>query len=103
MHSWQEAAENLKRVHGAAFPALDEADWDDMADAIFREKDGMIVADFDPALIEPLRNIDEDTPMADLWSLYEGLKPMPLMTIRGENSAILSRATFAEMASGIQA
>jgi pimeloyl-ACP methyl ester carboxylesterase len=98
LHSWHDAAENLKRVHGASFPALGEADWDDMAEAIFREKDGMIVADFDPALIEPLRSIREDTPMADLWSLYEGLKPLPLMTIRGEHSAILSPATFAEMA-----
>ncbi|MBW9064243.1 alpha/beta hydrolase [Rhizobium herbae] len=98
LHSWQEAGESLKRVHGASFPALDEADWNDMAKAIFREKHGMIVADFDPALIEPLRGISENSPMADLWPLYEALKPVPLMTIRGENSSILSPATFAEMA-----
>ena len=98
LHSWQEAGESLKRVHGASFPALDEADWNDMAKAIFREKHGMIVADFDPALIEPLRSISVNSPMADLWALYEGLKPVPLMAIRGENSAILSPATFAEMA-----
>lgn len=98
LQSWDEAAESLKRVHGASFPALGQADWDDMAKAIFREKDGAIVADFDPALIEPLRSISEDSPMADLWTLYEGLKPVPLMAIRGENSAILSPATFAQMA-----
>ncbi|CAN7174313.1 alpha/beta hydrolase [Pararhizobium sp. LjRoot255] len=98
LQSWDEATESLKRVHGASFPALGQADWDDMAEAIFREKDGAIVADFDPALIEPLRSISEDSPMADLWTLYEGLKPVPLMAIRGENSAILSPATFAEMA-----
>ncbi len=98
LHSWKEAAESLKGVHGASFPALDEVDWDDMAKAIFREKHGMIVADFDPALVEPLKSINENSPMADLWTLYEGLKPVHLMTIRGENSAILSPATFAEMA-----
>jgi pimeloyl-ACP methyl ester carboxylesterase len=98
LHSWQEAGESLKRVHGASFPALDEADWNDMAKAVFREKHGMIVADFDPALVEPLRSISENSPMADLWALYEGLKPLPLMAIRGENSEILSPATFAEMA-----
>jgi pimeloyl-ACP methyl ester carboxylesterase len=96
--SWDEAVENLKRVHGATFPALCEADWDDMAKAIFREKNGEIVADFDPALIEPLKSISDDTPMADFWTLYEALKPVPLMTIRGENSAVLSPATLAEMA-----
>lgn len=98
LHSWEEAIENLQKVHGAAFPTLDQADWGDMAEAIFREKDGRIVADFDPALIEPLRSIDVNTPASDLWALYEGLKPVPLMAIRGENSTILSQATFAEMA-----
>jgi len=98
LHTWEEAIENLRRVHGASFPALDSSDWKDMAEAIFRLKDEAIGADFDPALIEPLRSVDANTPIADLWPLYEGLKSVPLMTIRGENSTILSPATFAEMA-----
>jgi pimeloyl-ACP methyl ester carboxylesterase len=96
--SWEEATENLKNVHGTAFPILDDADWRDMAQAIFREKDGMIIADFDPALIEPLRNLEANTPVPDLWALYAGFQSIPLMAIRGENSTILSQATFAEMA-----
>ncbi|MDW5317997.1 alpha/beta hydrolase [Rhizobium sp. PL01] len=95
--SWQEAIESLKRVHGAAFPALDDPDWEDMAQAIFRKKSGMIVADFDPALIEPLKSIDSSTPVPDLWELYQGFQTMPLMVIRGKNSSILSQATFTEM------
>ncbi|HTO32249.1 MAG TPA: alpha/beta hydrolase [Pararhizobium sp.] len=97
LHSWEDAVDNLQRVHGPAFPALDPSDWTDMAHAIFTEKDGMIVADFDPSLIEPLRSLDENAQIPDIWSLYEGLKPIPLMTIRGENSPILSEATFIEM------
>ncbi|WP_426123382.1 alpha/beta fold hydrolase [Pararhizobium sp. PWRC1-1] len=96
-HSWGEAVESLQNVHGAAFPSLDPVDWKDMAEAIFREKDGVITADFDPALIEPLKSLNADTPIPDLWALYEGFKAMPLMTIRGENSTILSKATVAEM------
>ncbi|OBZ96461.1 hydrolase [Pararhizobium polonicum] len=98
LSSWEEATESLRCVHGTAFPALDAADWADMTTAIFREKDGKIIADFDPALIEPLRSMDANTPMPDLWALYDGFKTMPLMAIRGENSSILSPATFAEMA-----
>ncbi|MCV9997664.1 alpha/beta hydrolase [Pararhizobium sp. YC-54] len=98
LHTWEEAIDNLKRVHGTAFPALDDADWQDMALAIFREKGGMIVADFDPALIEPLKSMDANTPVPDLWALYQGFQPMPLMVIRGENSSILSQATLVEMA-----
>lgn len=98
LFSWEEATENLKKVHGMAFPALDDADWRDMAQAIFREKDGMIIADFDPALIEPLRTLEATTAVPDLWELYAGFQPIPLMAIRGENSTILSQVTFAEMA-----
>ena len=68
-----------------------------MAQAIFREKDGVIAADFDPALIEPLKSIDADTQVPDLWALYQGFQTMPLMVIRGENSNILSEATVLEM------
>ncbi len=98
LHSWDEAAENLQRVHGTAFPALGREDWKDMAEAIFRDKDGVITADFDPALIAPLESLNPDTPVPDLWALYEGFKDIPLMTIRGENSTILSRETVEEMA-----
>ena len=97
LKSWEEAAESLKRVHGAAFPALDDMDWTDMAEAIFRQTNGMIVADFDPALIEPLRSLDKDTQIPDLWELYEGFQAIPLMVVRGENSSILSQATLTEM------
>jgi pimeloyl-ACP methyl ester carboxylesterase len=97
LQSWEEAVENLKRVHGAAFPALEEVDWRDMADAIYRQKNGMIIADFDPALIEPLKSINADTAVPDLWALYQGFQAIPLMVIRGENSNILSQATFGEM------
>ncbi len=97
LRSWEEAVESLSRVHGATFPALDDTDWRDMAEAIFRQKDGMIAADFDPALIEPLKSMNANTPVPDLWALYEGFRAMPLMVIRGENSSILSQATVVEM------
>ncbi len=98
LHSWDDAVQNLRRVHGTAFPAIDPSDWADMAHAIFAEKDGMLAADFDPALTLPLRDLTEDTQIPDLWALFEGLKPVPLMAIRGEHSTILSQATFSEMA-----
>ncbi len=95
--SWPAAAERLKSMHGAVFPALSEADWLDMAKAIYREKNGQILPDFDPALVEPLQALDENTPIADLWPLFDGFKGMPLMAIRGAHSNILSSNTFAEM------
>ncbi len=95
--SWDAASRRLKDLHAAAFPALSEPDWMDMAQAIFREKDGVITPDFDPALVDPLEALDESKPMPDLWGLFDGLKDRMAMAIRGEYSNILSSATFEEM------
>jgi pimeloyl-ACP methyl ester carboxylesterase len=95
--TWQAAAGRLKTVHGMVFPALADRDWMDMAKAIYRERNGQIRPDFDPALAEPLQARDSNTPLPDLWPLFEGLKDMPVMAIRGEHSNILSSETFREM------
>lgn len=97
--SWDDAVAELKSIHAAAFPILDEDDWNDMARAIFHEKNGRIAADYDFALAEPLSALTPDTPIADLWPLFGKFEQNPLMVIRGENSTILSESTVREMAS----
>jgi pimeloyl-ACP methyl ester carboxylesterase len=95
--NFADAADHLKAVHGEEFPALDEADWRDMADAIYREIDGALRPDFDPALVEPLEAMDFSKPLPDLWKQFELLAAIPLLIVRGENSRLLSAATVAEM------
>ncbi|MDP9808715.1 pimeloyl-ACP methyl ester carboxylesterase [Rhizobium tibeticum] len=95
---WPEAVAFLKACHGRYFPALDERDWQEMAAAIYRDIDGRLVADFDPAIAAQLQTIDFDQPLPDLWSYYDGLAAKPLMVIRGEHSDLLSNRTTAEMA-----
>lgn len=95
--SWRAAATALKMLHGPAFPALRASDWDDMAQSLYRESDGNIVPDFDPALVAPLLELTAETALADLWPLFDRLRDRPLMTIRGETSTLLSNATIAEM------
>ncbi|PTM98715.1 alpha/beta fold hydrolase [Mycoplana dimorpha] len=96
--SWDEAAGILRKTHGAAFPALTDADWQDMARAIYAERDGRIVADFDPAIAAQLRTLDLSRPLPDLWPQFDAFRAMPLMAIRGEHSRLLSAETFAAMA-----
>ncbi|QWW68913.1 alpha/beta fold hydrolase [Rhizobium sp. WYJ-E13] len=96
--SWSEAVDILKENHGAAFPALSLADWQDMAHAIYREQNGVPVADYDPAIAEQLKTIDFGNPLPDLWPQFENLDAIPLLLIRGENSNLLSRRTVDEMA-----
>lgn len=96
--SWSEAVDILKENHGAAFPALGLTDWEGMAHAIYREQNGIPVADYDPAIAEQLETIDFSNPLPDLWPQFEGLRSIPLLVIRGENSSLLSRETADEMA-----
>jgi pimeloyl-ACP methyl ester carboxylesterase len=92
-----DAAGHLKTIHGAEFPALAESDWLDMADAIYRDVDGTLTADFDPALVEPLKSMDFSTPLPDLWKQFDLMAGIALLVVRGENSRLLSKETVAEM------
>ncbi|MBB3963795.1 alpha/beta fold hydrolase [Rhizobium metallidurans] len=94
----QEAVTLLKLRHGADFPALSNDDWAEMAAAIYREIDGHLVPDADPAIARQLLSIDFTKPLKDLWAHYEDFAPLPLMVVRGENSALLSENTLTAMA-----
>jgi pimeloyl-ACP methyl ester carboxylesterase len=93
-----EAAAIQRAAHGAAFPALNEADWQRFAAAIYREEKGQPVADFDPALLKVVKTFDLDKPIPVIWHLFEALRGFPMLVIRGANSKLLSAATLAEMA-----
>ncbi|OJU35330.1 MAG: alpha/beta hydrolase [Rhizobiales bacterium 68-8] len=93
-----EAAALQKAVQGTAFPALTDADWQRMAAAFYSEKNGRLVADFDPALLKTLKGIDLSKPLPQAWPQFLALRAVPLMAIRGENSSLLSADTLREMA-----
>jgi pimeloyl-ACP methyl ester carboxylesterase len=95
--SMDDAAAILKSVHGSAFPALGDEDWRDYAEATFTEKDGKLTGNFDPAIASMLRDIDLNTPLPTMWPQFEGLADIPLLTLRGENSILLTEETVAEM------
>lgn len=94
---WAEARALLRQAHGAAFPALTDADWADMADAIYAKRKGELAGDYDPAIVRQLADMDFNTPLPTLWRQFDGFRSVPLMTIRGANSQLLSAATLAEM------
>ncbi|MDG4854724.1 MULTISPECIES: alpha/beta hydrolase [unclassified Mesorhizobium] len=96
--TFAEAVDTQRRVHGAGFPALTDADWARMVGAICRDTDAGLVPDFDPALVETLANVDFSKPLPDLWPQFNALAAVPLLAIRGGNSTLLSTATLEEMA-----
>jgi pimeloyl-ACP methyl ester carboxylesterase len=95
---YTQAVDILKKLMSAQFTALSEADWLAWARATWRQENGRLVLDYDPALARTLEAIDLEAPMPPLWFLFEGLKRVPVLAIRGENSDLLSVETLGAMA-----
>ncbi len=93
-----EAVAAQRAVHRADFPALQPADWERMVHALYRFENGKPIADFDPKLLNLLKDFDPTTPLPELWPQFESLANIPLLAIRGANSKLLSVRTLAEMA-----
>lgn len=94
---WDEALALVKAANGETFTALTESDWRRLAGVIFREKDGRLMLDYDPALAQGFAALDLSQPASELWPQFDGLRNIPLMAIRGANSRLLSARTLAEM------
>lgn len=95
--TWPEAVEHQRSIHGAAFPALAEADWKRFVHAIYRRQRGTIRPDFDPNLVKTMANIDYSQKLPDLWPQFELFAKLALLVIRGENTPLLTRQTLQEM------
>lgn len=96
-NDWNEAARMQKMVHGKEFTQLTDDDWQDMAQEIYIEKDGLIKPDFDPWVVESIKTLDETTELPTLWDQFALLYEVPMMTIRGENSTLFSKETLNKM------
>ncbi len=95
--SWPEAARQAREVNEIAFPDLDEADWLAFARRTYREEPGgRIRVDMDPNVGQALA---EAGPLdSDPWTLFDALKDIPALVIRGELSDLLSPETLDRMA-----
>jgi pimeloyl-ACP methyl ester carboxylesterase len=95
---YAEAVQLLKRIASQHFTRLTEAEWDTFARRTFKEQDGKLVPDYDPRLMQALEVIDLEKPLPTLWPYFEGLKGVPVLSIRGQNSDLFYAETQAEMA-----
>ena len=94
---WQHAVDAVAASLGPSFPAMGHEDFERMARAGFIERDGTVVGDYDPRLLEPLRAMDLAADLPELWELFDLMKAVPLLVVRGEHSGLFSRETVATM------
>ncbi len=92
---WRAVADHL----ASFFPDLGfhtPEEWELLARLSYRRRqDGKIVQEWDSNLVRPLQNFDPEG--IDLWPLFRSLRKIPLVTLRGEKSNILTRETFQHM------
>lgn len=95
--TWIHAARDLAQRNGASYPDWQLADWLAFAKRLCRlSAAGRVVFDYDPRIAEPFRLPHGDAG-TDLWLAFEALAGLPVLSLRGENSDLLSRATQTAM------
>ena len=93
----EDAADALRRLFGRQFTNLTPAEWMAFAERSFVLRDGMLVANYDPALAQILASFDIGQPLPPLWPQFDALSGVPVLVIRGENSDLLSPETVSAM------
>jgi len=96
--SFTDGAEILRRLFDGQFPKLTQADWLTAAHRMFKEERGRLVPTYDERLAETLTGLDPEKPVPSMWPQFEALAHVPVLTIRGANSDLLSPATVNAMA-----
>jgi pimeloyl-ACP methyl ester carboxylesterase len=94
---FREAAENLRRMSEAQFPAWTDRDWETLARGTWKETDGGLMLAYDPNLMQTVAAMDLAAPLPSLWPLFEGLSHVPVLALRGEHSDILEAKTLERM------
>jgi pimeloyl-ACP methyl ester carboxylesterase len=95
--SWAEAAAQARDTYGLAMPGLSDDDWLDYARRSYIDVGGVPQLDMDPMIGEAVRSAPAGA-APDLWPVFEALKPVPTLALRGVMSDVLSAETFDRMA-----
>jgi len=93
--TWEAAASLVRDLNRRQFPAVSDAQWQEIARQWFNERNGRPAPGYDVKLARALSVLDG--PIPALWPQFEALKRVPVLVVRGENSDILSAATVEEM------
>jgi pimeloyl-ACP methyl ester carboxylesterase len=95
--TWIHAARDLAQRNAASYPDWQLPDWLAFAKRLCRlSAAGRVVFDYDPRIAEPFRLPHGDAG-TDLWLAFESLAGLPVLSLRGANSDLLSSASQAAM------
>ncbi len=96
--NWEAAAAHCKRINIDAFTDVDDGFWMEFArHTCTQMTDGRVGFAYDPSISEGFSDGSANVAPPDLWPMWDLLAAIPLLSIRGAISDILSARTVAEM------
>ncbi|HEY6656645.1 MAG TPA: alpha/beta hydrolase [Methyloceanibacter sp.] len=94
--SWEDAAHLLREMNERNFPAIESWQWEEIARAVFNEKNGRPAQSYDRKLARSFSTLDLRNPR-DLWPQFIALGSFPTLVIRGSHSDLLTAETVDQM------
>lgn len=94
--TWDEAMARAKDINGPHFE-MPDSEWMRMTRATYREENGRPVLDYDMKIGDATRAQMAQPQQFDPWMLFGAYAKIPLLTVRGANSDLLSAETVAKM------
>ncbi len=89
--TWAEAGELVRSMAQRHFPAVPSDMWEDIARQQYNDEGGRPAPGYDQELNRTASILDG--PLPELWPQFKALSRVPVLTLRGELSDILSAAT----------
>lgn len=95
--TWMHAAREVAMINAPHYPSYELEDWLRMAKQLCRlTPTGRIAWDYDARIAEPFRLPNDNA--VDLWPALDAFAGIPVLSLRGERSDILTAETQAVMA-----
>jgi pimeloyl-ACP methyl ester carboxylesterase len=97
--TWDDAERGLRELFDSVFPTLDAAGWAAWTRRAFREKaGGGLERTYDVRLAKTLDSVTAETPLPEIWELFDKLANLPVMLVHGGLSDLLSPRVIQTMA-----
>jgi len=96
VRDWAEAAERCRMTNAVAFPDYAGADWLAFAHRTYRQTPEGPAPAYDPDIAVPFKAAEGAAP-PDMWAMWDRLGDLPILSIRGDLSDLLTPVTVAAM------
>jgi pimeloyl-ACP methyl ester carboxylesterase len=97
LRTWEDAEKYVEKTARHIFPYFNADDWKWFTRITYTKENDQIKSNYDPAITQNFNDISAEQSMPDMWPVFEGLKTVPVLIIRGETSDLLMKSTLERM------